>query len=405
MFTLLKMAYRDLGRNRRRSILSSLALGVGLALLLLMAAVLTGEMRDAMKLSINLQSGHLQIRAKDYNEDKASLAWEDLVENPEQMAAQIENLAPVKVATPRLFASAIVTTGDKTFGVRVIGVLPDSIANAPFRDGLVSGEFIQADDREGIYIGHSLAEKAKLKAGDRVNLLVNTADGSVDEQSFVVRGTYSTGTPGFDQIYVFLPLAKAQAITRAENHASTVFILLNDADQTDAVIAALKGERYQVKTWTEMNQLIVQTEQFSAAYLVVLYLIILAITATVIINALIMSVYERTREIGILAAIGMKSRTIMTMFFLESTLLALGGIIIGLILGGLLVFYATRFGFYIGDFGITGVLFGERIYGYLTAKDAVVLSLAALVVTLIGSLYPAMLAARMEPVEALHGGK
>jgi ABC-type lipoprotein release transport system permease subunit len=124
------------------------------------------------------------------------------------------------------------------------------------------------------------------------------------------------------------------------------------------------------------------------------------------INTLIMSVFERTREIGILAAIGMKSSSIMAMFFAESGLLAVGGIAMGLVLGGLLVFWVTNYGIYIGgDYGITGMLLGDRIYGYLTLNDTITLTITAFIVTLLAALYPAILAARMEPVEALRGGK
>jgi ABC-type lipoprotein release transport system permease subunit len=404
MIYFLKMAFRDLGRNRRRSFFSSLALGMGLALLLLMAAVLEGEMRGSMDLSIKLQSGDLQVRSQTYDENKNSLAWQDLVENPEAVAAQIATLAPVKAATPRLFASGIVASGDQTLGVRILGIDPPSAANDPFREGMVSGEFLTADDRQGILVGQPLAENLGLKAGDSLNLLVNTSNGDVDEQAFVIRGIYSTHTPSYDQTTIFMPLAKAQAITQTENHASTIFVLLNNRDQAGAVASALQTGQYQVQTWQQMNELILQTEQFAGAYMYMLYLIVLGITATVIINTLIMAVFERTREIGILAAIGMKGRRIMAMFFAESALLAVGGIFMGLVLGGLMVLYATRVGFYIGDLGITGVLFGDRIYGYLTPQAAINLTILAFIVTLLAALYPALLAARMEPVEALHSG-
>lgn len=405
MNQLIKMAFRDLGRNRRRSFFSALALGMGLAVLLLMAAVLRGEMRDAMQASIKLQSGHLQVRAKSYDEDKTSLAWEDLIENPERVAAQIASLPAVKVATPRLFASGILVKGDKTAGVSILGIDPPSEANAPYRDGLVSGEYLDRDDREGILIGQSLAQKLNLKPGDTVNLMVNTSNGDVDEQTFIIRGLYSTKIPTYDELTVLMPLAKAQAIARAENHASTIFILLHDQEQTDAVVAALQTEQYQVKTWVQMNTLIVETEKFSNAYMVVLYLIVLAITATVIVNTLVMSVFERTREIGILSALGMRGTGIMAMFFAESSLLAIGGILIGLVLGSILVAYAAKYGFYIGDFGATGILLGERLYAYPTLGDGVALTALAFVVTLLASLYPASLAARMDPVEALRGSK
>ena len=408
MIQLFKMAFRDLGRNRRRSLFSALALGMGLALLLLMASVVTGEMRGAMDSSIKLQSGHLQVRAKTYDENKTSLKWEDLVVNPDQVAAQIAALPPVQVATPRLFASGIVASGDTSVGVRIIGIDPSSSANDPYRTGVVSGAFLSADDREGLLMGQPLANKLGLKAGDKINLLVNTSNGDVSEQAFVIRGIYSTHTPAFDQSSIFLPLAKAQAIAQTENHASTIFVLLKDRDQTDAVAAALQGNsNYQVVTWVQLNQLLSQTQDLSNTYMMFLYLIVLGITATVIINTLIMSVFERTREIGILSAVGMRGTRIMAMFFAESSLLAVGGIVMGLVLGGLLVAYATNVGFYLGSISgsVSGMLLGERIYGYLTLNDAITLTIVTFIVTLLAALYPAMLAARMEPVQALRGGK
>ncbi len=405
MLQLYKMAFRDLGRNRRRSFLSALALAIGLALLLLMAAVVAGEIKASMDSSIKLQSGDLQVRASSYNEDKAGLAWKDLIANPDQVAAQIASLAPVQVATPRLFASGIIAVGDNTAGVRVIGIDPPSAANAPYRDGLVGGTFLGAGDRQGVLIGQALAAKFNLKAGETVNLLVNTANGTVDQQPFIVRGIYTTHTPTYDENTVFLPLAKAQAMTQTENHASIIFILLKDRDQTDAVAAALQGNNYQIKTWVQMNDLLVQFQQLSDAYMVVLYLIVLAITATVIVNTLIMSVFERTREIGILAAMGMRGGRIMAMFLAESSLLAVGGIAMGLALGALMVYYATVHGFYIGNYGASGIMLGDTIYAHLTASDTVKLTITAFIISLLAALYPAALAARLEPVDALRGGK
>lgn len=405
MIQLFKMAFRDLGRNRRRSFFSSLALALGLALLLLMAAFIQGEMGSAMDATIRLQSGHLQIRAQSYDESKTSLKWEDLIENPAQVAEQLTSLAPVKVATPRLFASGIVSVRDETAGVRIFGIDPLSEANTPYQLGMISGEFLAPDDRQGVLVGQPLAEKLGLNVGDKFSLSANTSNGDVAEQVFTIRGIYSTETNAFDSTTVFLPLAKAQTITQAENHASTIFVLLNDKAQTEPVVAALKTSKYKVLTWTEMNALIIQYEEFANAYMVILYLIVLAITATVIVNTLVMAVFERTREIGILSAIGMKGGRIMAMFLAESTLLAVGGIIMGLILGNLVVAYFTKNGFYIGNMGITGLLIGNTIYTELTLEDTINLTVIALVITLLAGLYPALLAARMEPVEALHGGQ
>lgn len=402
MIPLLKMAFRDLGRNRRRSFLSALAVSMGVGLLLLMASIISGEMRDALQNTMKLHSGHLQIRAASYDEDKVSLAWEDLVENPEQVIAQLKTLPQVKDATPRLFASGIVAAGEESKGVRVYGIDPDSAANQPFREGIIAGEFLRADDREGILVGKPLATKLKLQVGDKVSLLVNTSNGEVDEQLFTIRGIYSTGTSAFDEGTIFMPLSKAQAFTSTQNHASTIFVLLHDYQQAEQVAQAIQSSGYQVLTWQKMNEIIVQTEDFANAYMVVIYLIVLGITATVVTNTLVMAVFERTREIGILAAIGMKARQILALFLTEGGLIATGGVIGGLPLGVIMVTLFNLKGFYIGNMGITGLLMSDTIYAYLEWQDAVNLSIAAYLVTLIASFYPAIIAARMEPVEALH---
>jgi len=403
MIQAFKLAYRNIGRNKTRSLLSSLAVGVGMALLLLMVSVLEGEMTGALQNTIRLQSGHLQIRPASYEENKISLKWEDLIEDPEQVAGKIKSLPQVTVATPRLSASAILTISNESKGVQILGIDPESEANKPFRDGMLSGEFIKADDREGILIGNILAEKLSLKVNDKVNLLVTTSNGDINEQLFTIRGIFTTRTPGYDESTIFMPLAKAQAITTTENHASTIFVLLQNSEDAEAVAQALQSNNLKVLTWREQNQFVVQFEDYANAFFIVLYLIVLGITATVVTNTLVMAVFERTREIGILSAIGMKGSGIMAQFLAEAALLATGGVIGGLIIGGAIVAYFTVYGIYIGDYGITGVLFEDRIYAHLTLANTINLAIVTYIITLIASLYPARLAARMEPVEALHG--
>jgi ABC-type lipoprotein release transport system permease subunit len=309
----------------------------------------------------------------------------------------------VTAATPRLFASGIVSAGQDSRSVQVIGFDPESAANDPIREGLVSGSYLAADDHEGVLVGLPLAEKFGLKPGDRLSLLVNTSSGEVDTQPVTVRGIYTTETMAFDESTIFMPLSKAQTFTGAGDRASTIFVLLQDRDQAERVATAISSPGYQVLTWRKMNELIVQTEDFAGAYMEILYLIVLGITATVVTNTLVMAVFERTREIGILSAIGMKGRRIMSMFLAEGGLIATGGVIGGLILGGIMVWYFTRYGFYIGQMGISGVLMNDRIYAYLTLRDTISLTITTYIVTLLASMYPATLAARMEPVEALHG--
>lgn len=406
MMQILKMAFRDLGRNRRRSFFSALAVGGGLALLILMASVVEGEMGGALENAIKLQSGHIQIRAATYDENKTSLKWEDLVANPDEIAAKIAEFDQVKAATPRLYASGFLSSGTQSAGAKITGIDPLSPASDPYREGLISGSYLSPDDRDAVLIGRPMAEKLNLKAGDNVGLSLNTADGNVQEQTFTVKGIYTTNTYGFDSSTVFLPLAKAQALTRTEKHASTVFVLLKDTTMTDTVAPALSvPSNLQVKTWRDLNTLFVEWEAMAQSYIGFLYLIILAISVSVIINTLIMSVYERTREIGILSAIGMRGNRIMMLFLAESSLLAVGGVIMGLIIGVLATMYFNVNGFYVGNMGLSGIVITDTVYAKLTVDNLINLTIMTFVATILAGLYPAITASRMQPVEALRAEK
>jgi ABC-type lipoprotein release transport system permease subunit len=406
MIQTFKMAFRDLGRNLRRSFFSALAVAIGLALLILMSSVIAGEMGSAFESAIRLSSGHIQIRAATYNENKSSLKWEDLVANPDQIASKIAVFPQVKAATPRLYASGFLSSGSQSAGARITGIDPLSAASDPYREGVISGNYLSSDDRDSVLIGQPMAAKLNLKAGDNVSLSLNTADGNVQEQTFTVKGIYTTNTYGFDSVTVLLPLSKAQAMTQTQNHASTIFVLLQDTVQTDMVVSAISvPASLQIKTWKELNALFVEWEAMAQSYIGIFYMIILAITASVIINTLIMSVYERTREIGILSAVGMRGGGIMVLFLVESSLLAVGGVIMGLCLGLLAVYLFNINGFYIGNMGLTGILIADVIHAKLQLSDVINVTFMTFVVTILSGLYPAITASRMEPVAALRAEK
>jgi ABC-type lipoprotein release transport system permease subunit len=404
MFGIWKIAIRDLGRNKRRSILTLVAVGLGLALLVVTSGLMEGSVLGSIENNIRVRSGHVQVRAASYDEDKVSLKWEDLLDDAQPVTARVQELASVRAASPVLWASGILAAGDESVGVRVVGIDPLAEASTPFREGMVVGRFLAPEDRSGVVIGHRLAKSLGVTAGDDIGLLVNTSQEQPDEAIFTIRGLYDTGTPAHDETTVFLPLAKAQAFTRVGDRASAVVALLHDQDDADAVAAALRAPGVEALTWRDMNEVILQAVEMSKGILYLMYLVVLAVVAVVIANTLLMAVFERTREMGILAALGMKGRQIMAMFVLEAGALAVVGVILGVILGSLGVYYLATVGWHIGEMAAVAtseVAYGETIYARFDWSDTIILSLASLVITLVASLYPAWFAARMEPIDAL----
>jgi ABC-type lipoprotein release transport system permease subunit len=403
MFKLWRIAVRDVGRNKRRSGLTLIAVALGLALVIALHGLEMGAMEGSVENNIRVQSGHVQVRAESHEEDKVSLKWEDLLEDPQGLVAQAQTLAEVQAAAPVLWASGILATVEDSVGVRVFGIDPLAETAATFREDLV-GEFLAPDDRSGVLISQRLANNLELAVGDDVSLLVNTSGEQPDEAIFTIRGLYDTGLPAFDEATIFLPLAKAQAFTRAGERASAVVVLLHDQEDADAVAAALRTPGLKVLTWRDLNQLMLQAMESAMGILYMFYLIVLAIVAVVVANTLLMSVFERTREMGILAALGLKGRQIMMMFMLESATLGALGVVLGVLLGSLGVYYLATEGIHLGDLAAqvsADIAYGETMYASFQWSATAVLSVVCWVITLLASLYPAWFATRKEPIDAL----
>ncbi|MEZ4708339.1 MAG: ABC transporter permease [Caldilineaceae bacterium] len=398
------IGYRDLMRNRRRSFFTLLAVALGLALLIVLNGFISGVFDDALQNSIRLQTGHVQLRAPTYADEKMSLLWADLLDNPDELAARAQGVAGVQTATPVLWASGIVATPDDSAGLRVFGIDPTSAFYTPLRDGLVAGAFPAADDRSGIVIGQRLADNLGLRVDDSVSLTVINADGEPVEGVFTVRGIFSTGVVTYDESALFMPLAKAQAFTRTDGHASAIVVMLDDQANADAVAAALAGPGVAALTWNDLNQVMIQAVESGLAFYVILDAIVILIVAVIIANTLLMAVFERIREMGILAALGMKGRQIITMFVLEAAILGLAGIALGVLIGLGGVSYLANTGMYVGDMaGSTpGVPLGTTIYAAYAPRLFANLALWTLIIILLASLYPGWFAARREPAEALH---
>ncbi|MCC9077225.1 ABC transporter permease [Litorilinea aerophila] len=398
------IAYRDLGRNRRRSFFSLMAVALGLGLLILLNGYQTGVIEETLQNAIRLQTGHVQIRAASYQEEKLPLKWEDLLDEPESLAAQAAALPEVKSAAPVLWATAILNTREDSVGLRLYGIQPEAGLYDPLRESLVAGSYLAADDRGGILIGQKLARDLNIAVGQDVSLAVVNADGQPDEVIFTVRGIFATGVPAYDENSVLMPLARAQALTRTDNHASAIVIMLHRQSDAPRVAAQLQQPGLTTLTWRELNQVFLQLMETGLGFYYILDAIVMLVVAVVIANTLLMAAFERIREMGILAALGMKSRQIMLIFLLEAAILGIGGIVVGAVLGSAGVAYLATVGIPLGDeiaAAAGGIPIGTTIHGRFAPGLFAWLSLWTLAIILLASLYPAWFAARQEPAEAL----
>ncbi len=399
------IAYRDLVRNRRRTLLTLLAVALGMMVLIMMSSLIAGIVADGLRDNIRLNTGHLQLRDDSYEIEKLSLLSRDLLPDTAELVAQVEAISEVQSAAPVLWSSGVLSTVRESTGLQVTGIDPTDTFHTPIRESMVTGRYLAPDDRGQILIGSRLAEDMDISVGERVSLAMGGSNGQVDEGIFTVAGLFSTGIVNYDQNTVIMPLAQAQAFTNTGDRASSIIIMLNDQQDTANVAANLSVSGVQVLTWEDLNALVLTLMETAGAFYYVLYIIVILVVAVLIANTLLMSVFERTRELGILSSLGMKGREIMLMVLFEAVILALIGVALGLMLGTVLVTYLGNVGieFSADAMGtVEGLALGSKMYPAFAPGDAVTLSLLMLFIVSLVSIYPAWYAARLEPVNALH---
>lgn len=401
----LTIAYRDLVRNARRSFLTALAVALGLVVVMTFSSMIEGMLESMLSDNIRLNTGHLQIRSASYDTDQVSLLAEDLLEDSEAWAAAAEALPEVTSAAPVLWSGGLLSTTQESVGIQIVGIDPADDFHTPIREGIASGEYLNAADRGRILVGKGLADDMGIAPGQRVSLAASDANGVGQEGTFTVVGLVDTGFPSIDQTRVIMPMAQAQSFSGVGDRFSSLILMLRDQDETAVVAANVANPNIQVVTWEDLNRLLLESVENGLFFYYILYGIVFLAVAVLIANTLLMSVFARAREIGILASLGMKDGQIMLLFLLEGALLALFGIAIGWVLGLGVVAYMTVVGIAIpADTAelVEGLAFGTRLYGGFAPDQFVILSVLLLAVVTLVSLYPAWYAARMEPVEALH---
>lgn len=405
IFKLWTIAYRDLGRNKRRTIITLTAIALGLALLIVMSGYIAGIMDGALQNSIRMNTGHVQIRSESYEEAKRSLLWSDLLQNPADLVEKTKSIPEIKAATPVLWAGGVLSTLQDSVGIQVNGVDTSSSIYSFLGEGLVEGHVPAPDERGQIMIGLRLAKNLGIGVGSRISLFVGQSEGDPAEGIFTVGGIYNTGIPTYDETTIIMPLSQAQAFTGAGERASAIVIMLNNSEDATRVAGLLQAAGTKLLTWEDLHAFMLVTIQSAMGFYYVMYGIVMLVVAVIIANTLLMSVFERIRELGILSALGMKARQILAMMLLEATALAIIGISFGIVLGSVIVMILARTGISIGESiasVASGISLGTTLYTKLVPTDIIALSFALLIIILIASLYPARFASRLEPVAALH---
>lgn len=407
MRSFVKLAWRNMWRNWRRTAVALIAIVLGLILLLFFDGMITGSDQAIFGNTVRLYGGNIQLHAPGYRAKASRLPMYPL-DNADAVVQTASAQPQVVTAAKRINTAGIVTSAEGSFPVSITGLEPAVEAPVSIQaENISRGRYLSDDDGDAIVMGQGLADLLKVDVGDRVNLLGRSKRGQMRQRTMTIVGIYDLGMREAEERLVFITLPEAQMLYNLRRQVTEITLTLQNVGQEKAVLtqlqAALPG--VEVDSWQTLKPEIKETMQTKQVFTSVIGVIVVLIASIGILNLMMMAVFERTREMGVLAALGMKGRQIMSLFLLEGTLIGVVGAVIGCALGGLLLGLIGQIGIglsFASGMGEVGALMGDRLYPSVTLTGVIIRGVVVAFIAMLASLYPAWQASRKEPAEALH---
>ena len=412
---LLRLAWRNLWRHRKRTLitLSSIAIGFGLADLSI--GIGDGSHNSLIRNAIKLGEGHLTIQPRGYIEAPANHKY---LADGLALSKTLETLNLAGCIEPRISLQVLASTAYNSVGAALEGI---SSASDPrvdmLKPQLLKGVWLKPGDARGVVIGAGMASKLKAKIGSKVVLMAGKKGGDSQAQLGRVRGIFKSQVPEMDDYLILSDIQLARHFLQGEGAEITkqpitrFAIFLDDPDTLyewkDKVKSAVESDQVIAMDWQEMMPQLVQFIIIDDAGNYVFLLLILIMVIFGVLNTVLMSVLERTREFGLLRALGLSRRNLLTLVFCESFLMGLLAIVVGWIVGGGIHFWFSQHGIdftaMMGEGGnvMMGTFMDPIVYTELSWDRVIQLTTIIFSATLASGVYPAIKAARVTPVEAL----
>ena len=387
--------------------ISAIAFATGL--LVFTVSMQFGAFETMINSSAKINMGHLQVQATDYYEKRDMR----LVVEDSAAIGEILDVTPgVEAYTYRAGAFSMVASGERTVGALVIGIDPEREARvSTLSETIRQGEYLSDDDYNGAIIGDLLAQKLRVGPGDELTVMGQGRDGSVAATLLTVKGINKSGLAAFDRASIHISLKNFQEVYSMRGGVHEVVII----SKTIRYIPEMK-ERIQagienigpaapltVLDWKELMPGLYEAIMINIISRLIFYLILVTVVASSISNTFLMAVFERTKEFGVMMAVGTTPRRLTKILLIESINMTLVGIVAGIILGSLVTLYFQAHGI---DFSASKELaskFGisSRIYPRLSFLSASAGPSLVFVITALAALYPAFKIRRLRPVDAL----
>jgi putative ABC transport system permease protein len=399
----LRMAFRNVLRQKRRTLFTGLSMVGGFALAVIFIGWSDGSYNNIIDQFTRNRLGHIQIHEKTYL-DRPSIY--KTITDVKKIGEILSQTAGVEAWAPRVFAAGLAAAGDKSAGVQINGIDPGKEEAATrFNRKIIQGRAFSGPRASEVVIGKGLAEILQAKTGDSIALVSQAADGSIAQGLYRLTGIASTGDDVTDRIAFFLPLGTAQDLLALDGEVHEIAVIVHKLSRVDKTARELtrriNDPRLAVEPWQVFAKSFYEAMRADKAGMWVMLLVIVVIVAVGVLNTVLMAVLERRREYGLLKAVGTKPRQIVRLVLLEVMILSLISIAIGAGLGLVANAILSHYGIKIGE-GLTygGMVF-DTMKSEINVRSFTIPAVTVIICAALVSLFPAVKAARTEPAKTM----
>jgi len=405
----LKMAWRNIWRNTRRTLLTIAAISFASLILVFMLSFQLGCYETMINTSVKISTGHLQVVARGYLEDKKMRL---VIKDPDQVARVLDRVEGIDAYTFRANGFSLVSSDQRTWGVVVTGIDPLGEASVSTIKSLVrKGRYLKEEDTYAVLLGAHLARNLKVDINDELTILGQGSDGSIAAAVLTIQGIFDSGIDEFDRNVIMMGLRGFQEVFSMGKSVHEAVITAGSLGDVAMIQQQIQQEfsltrnadTLDVPDWMEIMPGLLQGIQMDLVSGIIMYIILIVVVAFSIFNTFLMAIFERTREFGVMMAIGAKPSRITQLVMFESIFMTTLGIILGIGLGSLITLYFQKYGIYIA--GTEDILkqYGipDRLYPRLSLISGTAGPLVVFFITFVSSVFPAMKIRKLKPVEAM----
>lgn len=399
---ILKLAYRNFFRNSRRSIISGLSVTIAIMAIVFAKSYFTGAINNVRENVVSLVSGHIRITTEQYERRERLMPLEEALELSEAFDEQVAH-EEVIVSSPRIKFGVLL--GEKEVSIPALAYAIDpekEVAITGFDRRLVEGEYIASGDEAAI-LGVGLAKRLNMSVGDTITIITKTAYDSPTGMNLLIKGTFKTGIGGVDRGIFYMPLDAGQRMLDLEGRATEFVMMIAHPERAVQVaqdIAA--GSDLSVVPFQHHSILhLISVAEYAYNFL---YFIILVVACSAIANTMLMVVFERTKEIGMMKAMGLNNLSIIALFTAEAGMIGVMGSFFGATIGAALSYWLKHHGIDVAVMSSatsTDMPFGPIIYLAPTLLIVIGSFLFGLLATVVVALLPISRVSKLEPADAL----